>query len=53
MNNQGLHACRSQERPLNKCVLDQLVGIFFLFRLTYLEPLQIHSRLARGQAADL
>ncbi|KAI3626597.1 hypothetical protein CBS9595_001958 [Malassezia furfur] len=25
MNNQELFACRKQERPLNKCVLDQLI----------------------------
>lgn len=48
MNNQELFACRKQERPLNKCVLEQLVR-----PASDAATLQVDSRLAGGQAADL
>lgn len=49
MNNQELFACRKQERPLNKCVLDQLVRRM----RTHAATREKDPGRAGGQAADL
>ena len=48
-NNQELFACRKQERPLNKCVLDQLVRRM----RTHAATREKDPGRAGGQAADL